>query len=454
MNNEILGSGLSEKDMGGVLNEHELEISKRELVKEFEIGDYGVAASVDALHATPPSNEEIYQVVVRENQGVDNVEVIVKEIIKDVDRRALEYRKNNPKAPHKKVLSEVAKELGDDILYYRIIHLKKLYEQGTDEIARVASEVAGSSFMIACSRIKEDWNRPEDARDISNKAGKPLEMSYRAHLVERALYTESLGSQGLLDEAGELNRPFIHVSIHGCAKFKGGSDIFIANGVKDGGKLPCEPEIARWFEGKIRAGIKSNNLLNSRHEPLRVHVATEGQRLSGSTANVRRRFGMDGSAKGWGKLFQYVQFEVGPYARSFHRREIGEIVGGAVKDFTEAFPTAESLDRYTRDNETPIDINRREGSLAVSNLHFSGKVGDGYIAANSDFRNALATREGDTLEVSILGDNSKTAKIIQSKTVIPHYTLKKQFITLPLSLEDTATQGVIISKPKEDINEQ
>lgn len=454
MNNETFSSeiGLEKKAESG-LSEYELEKSRRELVKEYKIGERGVAASIDALHATPPSNDEIRQVVIRENEDIDNIETIVEDIIQDVDRQASAIREENPELSHKQVLSRVLQALGDDALYHRIIHLMKLYEQGTDEIARIASETAGSSFVVACSRIKEDWNRPEDANEISNKAGKPLEKSSRAHIVEKELYTEFMRDQYLLDENGALKQPYIHISVHGCAKLQGGSDIFIANGIKDGGRLPCDPEIARWFKEQLEKEITSRNLLNSRGEPLKVQVATEGQRLSGSTANVRRRWGAGGAAQGWGSLFQYIQLEIGPYSRSFYRQEFGEIVGGIIKDFNTSFPSSDELNNYLSTNETSTDAIRKEGSIVVNRPFFSERVETGTIGANSDCRNALAAESGDEVDVSILNSQGEIQETTRMRLVKSHYTFKKHYITLPPSMREVVASGVVVKRSGKEAHE-
>lgn len=444
MNYETLNPELAgEQTVETGPNEYELEKYKRELVKECKVGKRGVGASVDALHATPPSNSEIYELVMRENEKVPNIGNIVKGVIDDIDRNVKQLRSSDPKLSHKRALSKLRDEFDGDKLYKRIIHLKKLYEQGTDEIARVAAEVSGASFVVACSRIKEDWNRPEDAKEISNIAGKPLEQSYRAHELEKELYREFMQEQGLLDENSNLSKPYIQIAVHGSRKYKGGPDISIANGVKDGGKLPCDPEIARWFKNQLENAIESEQLLNSRHEPLKVCIAYEGDRLSGSTANVRRR-------EEWGRQLQYVQVEIGPYSRSHLCKEMGVIIGNIIQNFNESFGEIADLEKYIAEHETKIDVRRKQGSLFVEKPNFSDKIKEGTIGANSDCRNALSTTEGDEINVEILTDEQEVVGTRKLRVNNTHYTCKKEYVTLPLTMAGDISQGIIINQPEKN----
>jgi len=430
----------------GGIDDIEFEKGKNELVKEFKVGDKRVAGSIDALHATVPSDKEVYELVLRENPDVKDIGNIASDIIDDINQRSQKIKEQKPELIHKRILSEIQKDIDGDELYNRILHLKKLYEQGTEEIARIGSEIARSTFLIPSSRIKEDWNRPEDAKDISNKAGKPLEGSFRAHLVEKRLYTEAMREQGLLNESDDLIKPYVHFSIHGCAKFKGGSDIFIANGIKDGGHLPCDPEIARWVKKKVEDKIRSKKLFNSRKELLKVHVSIEDQRLSGSTASVRRRCGTNSVIKGWGNSYQYIQFEIGPYSRSFYRQEFGEIIGGLVNEFNQEFPLKENLDDFIKQKETKIDKKRKEGQLYIRKPMVSDKINPGLLGLSSDCRNALGAEGGENVNVEFVDNEFNVIEKKTLKAVNTHYKFKMRYVTFPNELGELAQNRIFLNK--------
>lgn len=422
------------------------EINKvfNELVKVFKEGQGNIAASVDALHSTPPTDEEIIQLLVRENSNIDNANENIADIIKKINNRVKEIKKQNPKYSHKRILRQILSENGSDKLYRRIICLNKLYEQGTGVIAEIAAKVAQSSLIISCSRIKEDWNRPEDAEEISNKVGKPLEKSIKAHILEKYIYLKLFSKHKLLDGENKIVKPYLHVSVHGCAKFKNGFDVFIANGIKDGGKLPCDPQVARWFRNKIVEAIRENNLVNNQGNLLKVHIAVEGQRLSGSTANVRRRWGLNGIVEGWGKMFQYIQLEIGPYGRSFYRKEFGQIIGKIIKQFIKEFSSTIELNKYLQASATKIDKIREKGALFIKHPYYSKRVKEKEVYINSDCRNALCNKDGDTILINILDDNDDIVKTNKAIVRNTHYALSKKYISLPYKYKDLIRNGIVV----------
>lgn len=423
--------GLPEKE-----REEVIRFARKRLVRDFDFGAKNIPSCIDALHAAKPEDSEIAHVIGREFNVLSTGKIL--DTIKDIRNAVDAQYKKDPDITGKEALRKAGKNF-QDAVSIRIMSLMKLHEEGTGEIAQGSASKSGAAYILACSRLKQDWNRPDDTRKISNSSGEASEYSFESHIVEHELLREIMQYKRVLVD-GRLSKPFLHVSIHGCAKHRGGSDIFIANGVKDGGKLPCDPAIAHWFEEKIELHLGQYEQV--RGKKLKTHISIEGQRLSGSTASVRRRWGLKGVTSGWGSMFQYIQLELSPYIRRVLRKDIASVLSRIVQDFQTEFVSKTALSNYIRRNSSPIDRARERGALYFNQLPTGKRVKPLEIQMNSDCRKAIGAKIGDTIEVLSL-DDKHTSKAVKL-TVRPAHYKNRNKVRPRMSADRLATKNIII----------
>lgn len=427
--------GLPEKE-----REEVIRFARKRLVRDFDFGAKNIPSCIDALHAAKPEDSEIAHVIGREFNVLSTGKIL--DTIKGIRNAVDAQYKKDPDITGKEALRKAGAAFRDSVSV-RIMSLMKLHEEGTGEIAQGSASKSGAAYILACSRLKQDWNRPDDTRKISNSSGEASEYSFESHIVEHELLREIMQYKRVLVD-GRLSKPFLHISIHGCAKHRGGSDIFIANGVKDGGKLPCDPAIAHWFEEKIKLHLGQYEQV--RGKKLKTHVSIEGQRLSGSTASVRRRWGLKGVTTGWGSMFQYVQLELSPYIRRVMRKDIALALAKTVQDFRSEFGSKTSLSKYISQNSSLIDRTREQGALYFHYLSTGKHIKPLEIQMNSDCRKMLGVRIGDSVEISSV-DGERLSKAVKL-TVRPAHYKNRNRVRPRVSAKGAITKNVLIKLAK------
>ena len=175
-----------------------------------------------------------------------------------------------------------------------------------DIVEGIINEINCSGIISTVSRREVDLNR---LRDKNNK---------EAIDEYRNTIRKILAHLNILDEAGELKKPYLHLAIHGM-KDEWGKDIII-------GTLhnkSCSQEIKDWFVQEIEKYIKN--------------VQVEG-RFPGNPSKSVHRLGdklSDLSYLGYGRNFNTFQIEINRTLRQNHQKELTEIFSEIISRFNE-----------------------------------------------------------------------------------------------------------------------
>jgi len=398
-----------------------LKILKK-VAREYNVGKKEINVSIDALHGVQPNQEDIIRLIQKRNPGISKNKII--RISNEINIKSHAIQKDNSSYDSKSALSIIRDETNNELVK-SIISIKKLYESGTENIVTMAAKDSGASYFLAAqSRVKQDLNRPVGSRRISKKIGESVDFNNDARAVEHFLFQQFIEKSASLDGHGKIEQPFMSISIHGCAKYKNGSDIFIGNGVKKS-KMPCDPCIARWFKNELEKQIKSRKLFSSKNEYIKVHISTEGNRLSGSTAMIERRYGSD-ITSGFGDLFQAIQLELTPICRKKYQKQIALAISEIAILFSRNFSTKEKYNVYKKTNSTPVDVAREKGCLYFDSIGYA-QHSNNTLKMNSDFRRWLSVRKGDSVKIYLANNNRVSHKpTLNLKVSNTHYTEKKR----------------------------
>lgn len=393
----------------------------KDVTRKYNVGKKEINVSFDALHGVQPNQEDIIKLIQKRNPSVRKDRII--KVSREINLKSRAIQKDNTDYDSKSALSIIRDETNDELVK-SIINIKKLYESGTEDIVTMAANKSGASYFLAAqSRVRQDLNRPAGSKRISKKVGESTNYNNDARAVEHFLFQQFIEKTASIDGHGKIERPFMCISVHGCAKFKNGSDIFIGNGVKRG-KMPCDPVIARWVKSEIDKQIRKRRMVNSKKEYLRVHVSTEGSRLSGSTAMIERRYGST-NIFGFGDLFQAVQLELSPLCRKKYQKEIALAISEIAITFSKEFSTRDKYLDYKKSNSTPVDKAREKGCLYFNAIGCA-RHSNNTLKMNSDFRRWLDVRKGDSVNVHTVDDSKISTKpLLTLKISNAHYTEKK-----------------------------
>lgn len=393
----------------------------KDVTRKYNVGKKKINVSFDALHGVQPNQEDIIKLIQKRNPSARKERIL--KASREINAKSHTIQKDNTDYDSKSALSIIRDETNDELVK-SIINIKKLYESGTEDIVTMAANKSGASYFLAAqSRVRQDLNRPAGSKRISKKVGESTNYNNDARAVEHFLFQQFIEKSASINGHGKIERPFMCISIHGCAKFKNGSDIFIGNGVKRA-KMPCDPVIARWVKSEIDKQIRKRKMVNSKKEYLRVHVSTEGSRLSGSTAMIERRYGST-NIFGFGDLFQAVQLELSPICRKKYQGEIALAISEIALAFSKKFSTKEKYLSYKKANSTPVDKAREKGCLYFNAIG-RARRGNNTLKMNSDFRRWLDVRKGDSVSIYKVDNGKISSKpILALKVSNSHYTEKK-----------------------------
>jgi len=281
-----------------------------------------------------------------------------------------------------------------------ILSLKNVFE---DYIGLLAQDVAinsGASCLLARkTRRVLDANRVPNSRKIKIK--NRLEFGHGLYLAEylflQKIFKETLGQE----EAGEVEKPFLHISLHGKSnKPDDVGDVIVSNALRHG-KMPCDPQIARWFSGELNRKIKEKGVKKKDGSYYTSGVAIEGERFCGNVVQSDRRYGRD-DFKGisLGENYQYVQVELSPFIRQNYLPELQNIIGEILTDFKKNFSTANQLDEFLKKNQTVEDEHRLNSEMYLNIKQVNDdEIRSGEILLSKNYRDALSVEIGDSILV-------------------------------------------------------
>jgi len=370
-----------------------LERSINKYIKDFKIGRSGSNGCIEALHSQMANYGEIMKVLRKKEISCSRDQVAEKEAFV---RKQLEENSDKSVFVILKKMLEQAEEDGDDILA-AIVGLKRVHEEKTGNIAKHAADTSDSSLIIPRrSRMTVDPNRIVSDRIINKKReaeeyGDGFHLAYY-HSLQK-IFQECLDQ----DEEGMVEKPFLHISLHGKGEVKTDGDIVVANGMRKG-KLPCEPEIARWIKEEMEENFRIFGLEKDEQTSYTINVVEEGQKYCGNQIQVDRRFGLNGH-KPLGGNYQYIQIELSLSVRNKYQEELGQIFADIIEKFRKNFPNEESLKEYIRDNRTDKDDKRRRGVM-VKDAKFIDGLEKDRILLNKSHRSALNVQVGEKVLVN------------------------------------------------------
>lgn len=399
---------LSQREDNNLSSKEKQEIIDRMISRHMEvhhIGEKGNNTCVDSLHSQVANTGEILNILRKRGDFGD----IDKSIIIDLESRInTKIMRQFPQKRVSEIVEEILQEgeFKNDKLSRVILKIKKLYEDYTGELAVNSAIKSESSYFIArFSRRYLDANRPLNARKI--KKYLRVEFGQGQHLAQyyllQRIFRETLGQE----KEGEVEKPFLHISLHGKSdKPDDVGDVMIANGLKKG-MMPCDPQIARWFEKRLNEKMKKNN----DGDYFSAGVSREGQRFCGNVIHCERRFGND-FLKPLGKNYQFIQVEISPKLRAQHFEKLSEILAEILKEFNEQFRDKGQLETFLKSNKSKEDDIRLEGKL-YSKIGFDENILSGKILMGASHRMALDVNIGD--KVLVDGEEFIVDKMTKNK---------------------------------------
>ena len=380
------------------------------------IGEEGNNTCIDSVHASMANTGEIINILKTRDDWDEltddgNVAMVINkevEINKDILQsfEGGQYR-----------IGTIVKELcnsdkyKNDKLAKAILRVKNLHEDYVGALANnVAVNIDSSGFVARFARRYLDANRLPAGRKI--KKQNRVEFGKGYHLTQYCFLQEIFKEALEQEEEGEVQQPFLHVSLHGKSNKSGDvGDVIISNAVRDG-KMPCDPQIARWFSDKLNNKMRDAEITKKKDGSYYTSgVSIEGCRFCGNVVHSDRRFGKkDFEGMKLGKNYQFIQVELSPFIRKNYFPKLQKILSEILKEFQEEFSNIDSFQDFLKQNETEEDRQRLEGKLYIEVVKFDD-VPEGVIQLSSNFRDALGVNIGDSVLIDderfIVGEITK-----------------------------------------------
>ncbi len=366
-------------------------------IAEYEIGERGRNFCVDAIHSQVANTGEILNIL--HNRGdytkEDNQRIIALEekINAEIAKRCSQKRMDV-------VIGEMLneEEYKGDKLARIILQIKRLHEDYTGELTTdVATQSSGSYFIARFVRRYLDANRPAESRKIKKQSRIEFGHGYQFaqyYLLQR-MFKETIGQE----KEGEAKKPFLHISLHGKTDKSGDvGDVILANGLKYG-KMPCDPQIARWFAERFNAKMRERNIKDEESgEFFSAGVSKEGQRFCGNSVHCERRFGSN-LLKPLGENYQFIQVELSPKLRTKHFSETKEILAEILEEFSAQFKEENQLREFLEKSKTKEDEYRLNGKM-YCDVHFDKNIPSENILMSASQRMVLGVKVGEEVIVN------------------------------------------------------
>lgn len=179
----------------------------------------------------------------------------------------------------------------------------------TGEIVEgIVNEINCSAIIATVSRKKADINRP-----INEKNCEAID-EYRDAI------RQILKHLNILDENGNLSRPYLHLAIHGM-KDTYNKDIEI--GTRKG--ITCSENVKDWVLEEIKKSIISFGI----DKTFPGNISKSVHRLGDLSSNQHY--------SGYGENFNTIQLEFSLNLRQNHRREVIKIISDLILKFCDEF---------------------------------------------------------------------------------------------------------------------
>lgn len=187
----------------------------------------------------------------------------------------------------------------------------------TGRIAMRVAEHTGCHCIIGViSRRLADLNRP------------PNNANMAAIKEYRSVIHEMLQESHLLSATGRLDRPFLHLAIHGM---KDRTDRDVELGTLHGAS--CDREVIDWIESRFRIWLrsfpdKSHSLIVSRNGVFCGDRSKAFHRVGDPATGYQR----------YGDCFNTVQVEFAHWLRRNQQNSVVQILGDIVREFAQQVP--------------------------------------------------------------------------------------------------------------------
>ncbi|EKE21997.1 MAG: hypothetical protein ACD_7C00083G0010 [uncultured bacterium] len=393
---------ISEEKDKNLLPEEKKEISDRMINRYFL--DYGVSergnnTCVDAIHSQMANTGEIVKILKRkpEWKNTEATEIINKGVV--IAENIVAIRKNSPQRDIFSIINELTEKYGSDKLSIAILKIKELHEDYVGSLAQEIAKKSDSSYYIARkTRRFMDANRPENVRKISDKNSRE-EFGHGYYDAQYQLIKKfSENSAEYQENNKELSKPFLHISLHGKSDKPGDAgDVIVSNGLRNG-KMPCDPQIARWFSDRLNSKIKERKLSKNENEYYFSGVAKEGSRFCGNVVHTERRFG-NKTFNALGGNYQYIQVEMCLPLRKKYFSELQDALGEILIEFQEQFRNSDDLKTFLQSKMTLEDEFRLEGKLYARVAYFSN-IPAGVVQLSESYRLALGIEIGEKVLIN------------------------------------------------------
>ncbi|TSC92723.1 MAG: Uncharacterized protein CEN89_509 [Candidatus Berkelbacteria bacterium Licking1014_7] len=358
---------------------------------------------IDAIHAAQPTSFEIYKILKKEREKDRKLKRIflqeIKSFIRCTKRKVALIKKANPRLTFKGAVLSLKKQ-ENDYTKQRILTFINKFDENSGEIAGLAAQLSQSSLLIAKkSRLTVDANRHHKFIKHLNKR-QARKRSENINLAIKQVIIQSQIRRTKKTEKSELlTQPFLHISVHSARNHpQNKGDFIIANGLIKR-KMPCHPTVARWFCQRVNEKIREHNLKKN-GKLFSAGIAIEGERLSGASINVARRFGSKKTKK-LGHLYQHIQLEITRSVRVQYPAEImGKIIGEIVNDFTKIFLSRQKYEKYIKTHKTAIDNYRLAGKIHTKKIKYSQIIPENEIAISWLYRNAFGVKINDIVKIN------------------------------------------------------
>jgi|GEM_PF-5599498 len=401
---------INEAKQGGPLDRGELrdEVSRSEMaddnilpevmaravnryISEYEVGSDKVRGGFETVHGAVPETG----VVVRKIRHLfpDMTDRDIFDLIGGVEADIAARAEENPDLTRATIVRNLQVENSDDEKLLAVLRIKDRVDEGTNDIARRASQSVDCSLSISSrSRLMVDLNRASDSRTVA------LEYSLGGREVQWYLLEQSLRHSCDFNDDDKITDPYLLFSVHGKS-VKETPDLVIGGRVGKETSL-VDPEIARWLKQKLEEKIVQAGMMTKDGKEIVVGISREGEQYSGEYHPAGFRYG-DKKHQGFGELLQFIQLEIDKGIRGTQegRKAIAEILADIMRDFNVEFDSADSFNNYIESSRAPEDTDRLNGIYHVISVR-SNKIKHGKVGLSSRWRRVLNVNIGDTLEIS------------------------------------------------------
>lgn len=398
--------------------EEKEEISERMIQRYFL--SYGVSKDgkntcVDAIHSQMANTGEVVRILKRkpEWENINSSEIINKEV--SLNEEILFARKNSGQGRNIfSIINELLEKYKNDELAVAILKIKKIHEDYLNPLVLGVAEKSKSSYYIAKkTRRFMDANRPQNTRRISEKNTRE-EFGHGYYEAQKKIMSKFVEKN-----ENELLKPFLHISLHGKSDEPGDvGDVIISNGLRDK-KMPCDPQIARWFSDRLNYEIQQKGLVNDNNEYFSSGVAKEGDRFCGNIVHTKRRFG-DESFDALGENYQYIQVELSLVLREKYLSELQDILSVILEEFQNKFKRPEDLKEFLKKEMTEEDEIRLEGKI-YTEVIYSSEVPINKIQLSNNYCLGLGVKTGEKVLVNkkkFMVENVPKGKDVYRKPIL------------------------------------